>query len=244
VTAVDQIMAEGALNTLFQPIVVENGTRRVYAFECLTRGPAGSNFERADILFEYARLKGIEAMIDRACIARAFATARVLGPVDLALNVHASTLAGDATFPTDLAAAAQAHGFAAERLIIEIVEQAPVLNRSGFLHALDVLRTAGFRIALDDVGHGHSNFAMMLDARPHLLKIDRHFTFGAQHDPLRAAVVDSIASFAVCAGARVVAEGVEDESDRAWLAERGIELMQGYLFARPMTARQAAQFAN
>jgi len=245
VTGVDQLLAPGALSTRFQPIVTERGAERgVFAYECLTRGPADTNFARADILFEYGRLKGIEAMLDRACILQALATATRLGAVDLALNVHASTLARSVGFTKDLLNAATKCGFGPEQIILEIVEQAPVLNRRDFLQALDSLRAAGFRIALDDVGHGHSNFAMMLDARPDFLKIDRHFTNGASREPMRAAVVDSITAFAARAGARVVAEGVEQEEDREYLTGLGIDLLQGYLFARPMTVDQAVRFPN
>ncbi len=245
-TGVDQILAPGALSTRFQPIVAErDGKRDVFALECLTRGPVGSNFERADILFEYARLKGVEPMLDRACIAQALTTARTIGTTfDLALNVHASTLTRTTNFTQELVAAAEASGFAAEQIILEIVEQAPVLNRRDFLLSLSTLRAAGFRIALDDVGHGHSNFAMMLDARPHFLKIDRDFTGGAARDTMRAAVLESIVGFASRAGARVVAEGVEREEDRRYLSRLGIELMQGYLFARPMTADSVARYST
>lgn len=241
-TGVDRLLAPGALSTRFHPIVATS-EESVFAFECLTRGPAGTNYERADVLFEYARLKGIEPMLDRACIARALASAVHLAPCDLSFNVHPSTLASDARFAADLEAAASAYGFAPERIIIEIVEQVPVLNRIDFLRVLDRLRDAGFRIAIDDVGHGHSNFALMLDVRPHLLKIDRHFIDGAHCDAVRGSVIDCIAAFAQRAGARVVAEGVENEADRDWLAARGIDLMQGFLFATPMTADQAALFS-
>ena len=244
-TGAEQLSAPGALTTRFQPIIAErHGQQSVFAFECLTRGPAGTNFERADVLFEYARLKGIESQIDRLCIAQALATASTVGTTfDYALNVHASTLTRSSGFASELIRAVEAWGFRPEQIILEIVEQAPVLNRHDFPVTVATLRAAGFRIALDDVGHGHSNFAMMIDTQPHFLKIDRHFTGGSAGDPMRAAVVDAIVSFAARAGSRVVAEGVELEEDHRHLCSLGIDLLQGYLFAHPMSAGEAATFS-
>ena len=242
----DTLLTPGALTTLFQPIVEErDGTRRVYGYECLTRGPAGTNFEAADVLFEYARRKGAEGIMDRACISQALATASTwdVRPC-LALNVHASTLGRDAGFPRDLAASVQAYGFTPSQIVVEIVEHSPVLNRRDFITCLERLRTGGFRIAVDDVGLGYSNFKMMIDCAPDYLKIEREFTRDAGADDRRYAVIESVLSFANRVGARVVAEGIEEEADRAFLVGLGIELLQGYFYARPMRDSDACRFTS
>jgi EAL domain-containing protein (putative c-di-GMP-specific phosphodiesterase class I) len=244
-TMLDTLLAPGALTTLFQPIVHEP-SRRVHAFECLTRGPVGTNFHSADVLFEYARRKGAEGILDRACASQALVTAarELPSTADVAINIHASTLGRDTGFARDLQRLAQSCGFASTRVIVEIVEQAPVLNHRDFLASLANLRAAGFRIALDDVGVGYSNFKMMIDCAPDYLKIERQFTSGAENDPPRSAVIESVAGFARRVGARVVAEGVEEESERAFLTTLGITLMQGYLYARPMSAEAASRYMN
>lgn len=243
-TMLDTLLGPGGLTTLFQPIVHEP-SGRVHAFECLTRGPEGTNFYSADILFEYARRKGAEAILDRACAAQALVTASsALPDVDVAINIHASTLGTNNGFVRDLLQLAQTCDFKPEHIIIELVEQAPVLNHRDFIASLASLREAGFRIALDDVGLGYSNFRMMIDCAPDYLKIERHFTQGAENDPLRRAVIESVAGFAHRVGARVVGEGVEEESERAFLTSLGIDLHQGYLYARPMAADAASRFIN
>lgn len=242
----DTLLTPGALTTLFQPIVEErSGESRVYGYECLTRGPAGTNFESADVLFEYARLKGAEAIVDRACIAQALATAEQWPTrPSLAINVHASTLSRDPGFPRDLIAAARTRGFEPEQIVVEIVEHSPILNHRDFITCLENLRAAGFRIAVDDVGRGYSNFKMMLDCAPDYLKIEREFTSAAATDRGHYAVVESVLSFANRVGARVVAEGVEEEEDRAFLIGIGIELLQGYFYARPMSDTDAFRFTT
>ncbi|HEY0142480.1 MAG TPA: EAL domain-containing protein [Thermoanaerobaculia bacterium] len=239
----DVLLSPGALTTRFHPIVRErDGAMSVFAFECLTRGPAGTNFEQADVLFEYGRRKSAEVALDRACVSQAVATATAIGKHDLALNVHASTLSRDSGFARDLAQLAKSYGFTPEQIIVEIVEHLPVLNRRDFAASLASLRALGFRIALDDVGLGYSNFQMMIEAAPDYLKIDRAFIHGADHVNSRAAVIESILAFANRVGAHVVAEGVEDAADRTYLMSLGIELLQGYHYAHPLTAEQAGTF--
>lgn len=241
----DVLLSPGALTTRFHPIVREkDGTTSVFAFECLTRGPAGTNFEKADVLFEYGRRKSAEVALDRACVAQALSTAGTIGRHDLAINVHATTLSRDAGFARDLALLASGFDIAPQQIIVEIVEHLPVLNRRDFATSLASLRELGFRIALDDVGLGYSNFQMMIEAAPDYLKIDRAFIHGADRMASRAAVIESILAFSNRVGAEVVAEGVEDEVDRAYLLSLGIELLQGYHYAHPLTADEAVRFSR
>jgi EAL domain-containing protein (putative c-di-GMP-specific phosphodiesterase class I) len=235
----DRIFEPGGLSTVFQPIVeIGEGGRSVFAVEALTRGPRGTNIERSDILFEYVRRKQGEARVDRLAIAAALREARSLpGLPGLALNIHAATLERDRDLPSWLRDLAAASEIPTERLIIEIVEHAPPWCGRPFQESLDRLRELGMRIALDDVGLGQSNFRMILDCRPDLLKIDRHFVAGAQHDDHRRAVLESIAGLARRLGGRAVAEGIEDEGDLAAAAAAGIDLFQGFLLARPCAGR-------
>lgn len=237
----DRIFEPGALSTVFQPILeineIRGGERTVFAFEALTRGPRGTNIERSDILFEYVRRKRGEARVDRLAIAAALREARNLpGLPGLCLNIHAATLEQDRELPCWLHDLAVSSEISPERLIVEIVEHAPPWSGRHFLDSLDRLRELGLRIALDDVGLGQSNFRMILDCRPDLLKIDRHFVAGAGGDDHRRAVLESIAGLARRLGGRAVAEGIEDEADLAAAAEAGIDLFQGFLLARPCSS--------
>jgi len=234
---IDQILATDGLTVRFQPVVeLEGETLRLHTLECLTRGPERSNAARADVMFEYVRRKRVEPTVDRACISAALLAAAALpGTPRLSLNVHASTLGRDADFPSFLDAVTDRQGIHPSRLTIEIVEHARAWDGVTFSRALQALRTLGARIALDDVGLGHSNYGMMLDTQPEYLKIDRYFVHGALGDLQRRAVLDSIAQLALKLGARVVGEGVEDATDLLSLRDFGIDLAQGYLFAAPLS---------
>lgn len=234
-----QIVEPAGLTTSFQPIFEMGwGGRSVFALEALTRGPRGTNVERSDVLFEYVRRKRREAEIDRLAISAALREARGLpGMPGLSLNVHASTLEQDRLLPVWLAEQAQEYGIPCHRLIIEIVEHAPPWSGPSFLMSLDRLRGLGVRIALDDVGLGQSNFRMILDCQPDLLKIDRHFVAGAHADPHRRAVLESIADLACRLGGRAVAEGIEDERDLDVALSAGLDLVQGYLLCAPYPSK-------
>lgn len=235
----NQIVQPAGLTTAFQPIFEMgwNG-RSIFALEALTRGPRGTNVERSDVLFEYVRRKRREAEVDRLAISAALREARGLPELPgLSLNVHASTLEQDRLLPVWLAEQAREYGIPCHRIIVEIVEHAPPWSGVSFLMSLDRLRGLGIRIALDDVGLGQSNFRMILDCQPDLLKIDRHFIAGAHADAHRRAVLESIADLACRLGGRAVAEGIEDERDLDVALSTGIDLVQGYLLCAPNSSK-------
>jgi len=236
--ALDAILQPGGITPVFQPICdVDDGHWTIAGFECLSRGPKGTNFESANVLFDYVRLKREETLVDRACITTALAAARALpAETHLGINVHASTLGRDSGFVDFLRGAADTNGIAFHRLTIEVVEHAPPWDGLSFLSMLDRLRGHGARIALDDVGLGQSNFKMLLDVCPDFMKIDRYFIEHCATDPNRQAVIEVVTRLAERFGARVIAEGVEDEATVKALKLLGITLMQGFYFSKPVDA--------
>jgi EAL domain-containing protein (putative c-di-GMP-specific phosphodiesterase class I) len=245
-SALERILAPGGITPLYQPLYLVNGSEcRLYGFECLSRGPAGTNFEPASVMFDYVRLKREEAVVDRACIAAALSNVALLPPVvQLGVNVHASTLARDYGFVDFMLATAASRGLATSRITVEIVEHAPPWDDVTFLNVLAQLRSAGIRIALDDVGLGQSNFKMILDVCPDFLKLDRYFVDGCENDPKRQAVIAVVAQLARRFDAQVVAEGVENVATLDVLRGFDIELMQGYLFSQPLPIGEIAAFVQ
>jgi len=239
-TLLDTLLEPGRLSVVFQPIFeVGSGRLKLYSLECLIRGHKGTNAERPAVLFEYVRRKHAEAAIDRACVAAALAEAALL-PVatSLNVNVHASTLARDVGFAAFLLDRASEASISPSRLVVEIVEHAPPLDVPGFRRALEDLREGGLTIALDDVGLGQSNYKMILDVRPDIYKLDRYLVSGAWNDPYRQVILDSLARMVRRLEARAVAEGVEDQNELVAVEASGIDLVQGFLFARPLSRQE------
>jgi EAL domain-containing protein (putative c-di-GMP-specific phosphodiesterase class I) len=236
-SVLEQLLAPGALHPLFQPIFDIRRGSSLHALEVLVRGPRGTNFEHAGVLFEYVRRRHEEARIDRACFTAALESAAALpGQPRISINVHASTLAKDKGFVGFLQEKAASCGVALSRLILELLEHTPFWDVRTLLEALQELRASGVEIALDDVGVGQSNYRMMVECRPDYVKLDRYFMVGAGDDRYRQAVIASLARLARTLDARAVAEGVELESDLRLVADLGVDLVQGYYLAKPLPA--------
>lgn len=234
----DRILQPGGVSVLFQPIVdagTDNWT--IHSVECLARGPKATNIESAPLLFEYARRKQAEHQIDRACIAQALRYARALpSGMRFSVNVHASTLGRERDFAIYLQELAFQYNLDLARITIEIVENLPFWDETGFLRNLSALRALGVKIALDDIGMGYSNYRMMLDARPDYFKIDRYLVEGSHADYQRQIILESIVNLADKLNATVIAEGITNYADLALVRSFGLNLMQGHLFAKAMTA--------
>lgn len=237
----DALLVPGALRALFHPIheMLPNGGTRVWAIEALIRGPRDTNLEAAGTLFEFVRRKRAEPMVDRACIGTALAAAAgVPGQPAVALNVHASTLGRDPDFWRFMAEMSEEHRIGLHRIIVEIIEQVPQWPEDTFRGNLEQLRSRGVRVALDDVGIGHSNLRMILEARPQVLKLDGAIVRGCHADYYRWALVESTQALAMRLGAWCVAEGVEEEADLAAVQACGIRLVQGFALSHPMSAAE------
>lgn len=236
----DQILGPNALSILVQPIVrITERRRKLYGVECLTRGPKRSLFERPDVLFDYVRRKKAELLVDWKVIELALAACgKIPLSIRISINVHASSLGRDPDFANKLQQYAEKAGMDMTRLAIEIVEHAPMWNKPQFRTNVAMLRDKRVMIALDDVGAGQSNYYMILDATPDYFKVDSFIVAGIAADPRRRAIVASLVKLANELGSRLIVEGVEDESTLSALRDLEVELMQGYLFARPMTVEE------
>jgi EAL domain-containing protein (putative c-di-GMP-specific phosphodiesterase class I) len=223
-----------ALRAVFQPVVdLSQAARRVHYHEGLVRGPRGTNVERPDVLFEYARRKLAETEVDRAAVRAVLMAAGARRGEDVGLNVHRTTVAHDRGFAPFLGETLAAAGIRASSVVLEMVEQGDPCDLRALLPKVEALRRLGVRIALDDFGTGHANYLMVLECRPEYLKIDRRFVHGCHQDVRRQAFLESLVTLAGRVGARVVAEGIEVEKDLERVRRAGISLVQGFLLGRP-----------
>ncbi|HEY1263056.1 MAG TPA: EAL domain-containing protein [Terriglobales bacterium] len=225
------------LRVCFQPIFrIHERLHQIHALEALVRGPRGTNFERADILFDYVRRKRSEAAMDRTCFAAICKAASAVPPqFRINVNVHAVTLGQKPGFVDFFWKLAERHALSLDRITIEIVEHAPSCNVPALMDTVTSLRDSGVRIALDDIGLGQSNYRMMLDCQPEYFKLDAYFVRGLRHYPRRRAVVESLTTLAAAMQGSVVAEGVESAEDLVELKRLGVEFVQANLLCSAMS---------
>lgn len=125
-------------------------------------------------------------------------------------------------------------GMPAGRVILEVTETS-VMRNPIEIHGL---QQRGYRIYVDDFGTGYSTFTYLRDLEPDGLKIDMTFVQGVVGSPSNAALVETMLTLGRRLGLDVVAEGIETEEQRRTLESLGCELGQGYLFSRPVPARE------
>jgi EAL domain-containing protein (putative c-di-GMP-specific phosphodiesterase class I) len=157
--------------------------------------------------------------------------------VSVTVNLSARQVA-DPELAAEVQAALDASGLAPDRLCLEITETTLMEDADSPLQTLDALRASGVRLALDDFGTGYSSLAYLRRFPLDVLKIDRSFIAGIEHDHEAAALVGAVMTMAGSLGLDVVAEGIETEAQRARLRELGCRLGQGYLFARALPGEE------
>lgn len=160
----------------------------------------------------------------------------------VAVNVSMANLT-TLEFPEQITAAAAAAGVAPQSIALEVTESQLMKDLRTPLEILTRLRLRRFRLSIDDFGTGHSSLAQLRDAPFDQLKIDQSFVHGAHHNETLRAIFFASLGLAKELGMEVVAEGVEDAADWAFLQKTGCDLAQGYFIARPMPASQIPAWA-
>jgi diguanylate cyclase (GGDEF)-like protein len=134
--------------------------------------------------------------------------------------------------------------FPASRLVLEITESVAMRDTKATQQCFEDLARIGVSLSIDDFGTGYSSLSCLRQLRAQELKIDRTFINDLKSSNDARAVVDAVVRLAHALGLRVVAEGVETEAQREILLALGCDELQGYLFARPMTAQQLLDWAR
>ena len=159
----------------------------------------------------------------------------------IAVNVSAVQLR-DRGFAERVIDICHAHGWAPQRLELELTESALIRDTEVLRHCFDVLERHGVPLAVDDFGTGFSNLHYLNRFPVGRLKIDRSFVQGMLHDTGTAEVTQAIVHLGHALGMKVVAEGVETEQEEAMLRRQGCDEIQGYLYSRPLTPRDLANW--
>ncbi|MCS5700012.1 EAL domain-containing protein [Cyanobium sp. FGCU-52] len=154
-----------------------------------------------------------------------------LGHLRISANVSARTL-GAADLVERIQPILEASGILRAQLFLEITETSLVDDILSTASTIADLRQLGVRLAIDDFGTGYSSLLYLKRFPVGLLKIDRSFVANLGRDPEDEAISRAILSLARALGVEVVAEGVETDTQRNWLADLGCAYGQGHLFGR------------
>ena len=219
------------IRALYQPIVdLDSG--HVVAYEALARGPAGSPLECPGALFATAGSQGRLAELDRACCVAALRGAVRAGlrsPTALFVNIEPEVID---TELDDAGRAALLDLRNRLNIFFEVTERALTSRPAELLETVERMRTAGFGIALDDVGADQRSLALLPLLRPDVVKLDLSLI---HNHPSRQSgeVMNGVCAYAEQTGATILAEGVETERHLLAARSLGATLAQGWYFGRP-----------
>ncbi|MEZ2354802.1 EAL domain-containing protein [Caballeronia sp. RCC_10] len=155
--------------------------------------------------------------------------------VPASINVSARQLV-DPALATRFATMAGSHAILPSQITLEITESALVEHAGRTTQVLRDLKSHGFRLALDDFGTGYSSLSYLTRLRPDVLKLDKSLADDIDNDPISRTVVAGIVALAKALDIRIVAEGVERQTQLRCLEEMECDIIQGFLLGRPEPA--------
>jgi diguanylate cyclase (GGDEF)-like protein/PAS domain S-box-containing protein len=163
-----------------------------------------------------------------------------LPPVRVAINLSAKQFQ-DSSFVASVHEILSAHGLSGHRFEFEITESVLMKHTHQTMERLQALKQIGLTFAIDDFGTGYSSLGYLKRFAIDTLKIDQSFVRDLTSAEDSDEIVSAIIQLAHNLKLQVVAEGVETEAQREWLAAYGCDAIQGFLMARPMPHAEIAE---
>ena len=229
------LIGESRMTSFFQPIMHAAAPNRIYGHEALLRGmTATGELVAPRLMFDAARDAGLLFQLDLAARRSAITRAQqqeMRGA--LFVNFSPTAIYDPASCLRSTVAAVDQSGMSRHDVVFEIVETDRAHNPKHLRNILDFYRSAGFRVALDDVGAGYSSLNLIHELRPDLLKLDMELIRGVDTDPYKARLVANLLDVAAALQIDTLAEGIETEGELRWVQENGAKYVQGFLLGRP-----------
>jgi EAL domain-containing protein (putative c-di-GMP-specific phosphodiesterase class I) len=216
----------------FHPIVdLDRGV--VWGYEALVRGmqgqPAGQILSQVDESRQYK--------FDQACRVKAIELAGRLFPrtdeTRLSINFMPNAVYEPAACIRTSLETARRVGFDTRRIMFEFTENERMVDTKHVARIIAEYKRLGFITAIDDFGAGHAGLNLLANLQTDLIKIDMEIIRGVTDSAARQAIIAGILVMARALDITIIAEGIETEAELATLRDAGIDLFQGFFFAKP-----------
>ncbi|MCD6042063.1 MAG: hypothetical protein K0R40_1666, partial [Burkholderiales bacterium] len=181
-----------------------------------------------------------EWVIAEACRQAKAWQAAGLPPLRVSVNLSSRQFRNEALFES-VSEALRASGLAPRLLELELTESLLVENVEHAMAVMGKLKAIGAAISIDDFGTGYSSLGYLKRFPIDSLKIDKSFVRDIAASPKDAAIVKAISALARSLGIGLIAEGVEEPWQVAFLRAQHCTELQGYLFSRPLPAQSLAE---
>lgn len=240
-----EALSDGWLFSMFHPII-HSRTGELFAHEALlrARNPRTNQIVGAGQIISACEKLSLQHQLDQRARQAAIlgASEHVPSHAKVFINFLPNTIYDPAIcLRTTMEAAARCN-LPMSRLVFEVVETEKIPDMDHLRHILDYYRERGVGTAIDDMGAGFSSVEYITSLKPDFVKLDREFVMAAEATSEGRSQMDRIISASHQNGASVIAEGIETESQMRFCVESGVNLLQGFLFAKPACPPQAVNF--
>lgn len=238
-----QALAAQQLQNYYQPVVNIN-TAKVTSIELLLRWNNNGKMVPPDQFILLAEQLGLIDQLTWQSLRQALTDLQQLHSngyqLELSVNLSAVQLCS-ANLASNLQALLVEHPALLPWIKLEITESAIMTNRKLAIATMHQLKAAGFSLYLDDFGTGYSSLTYLQEFPIDLIKIDRRFI--RDLIPTKPhAILDTILTLADNLSLQCIAEGVETPEQLSYLQQRDCQLIQGFLFAKPMPVEQLREY--
>jgi diguanylate cyclase len=228
-------IANGNLKLHYQPLMSNDGSQ-ITGVEALLRWTHATRGEISPSVFiPIAEQTNLIVSLGEWLLRRAFIDAQGWPDITTAVNLSPRQFQHP-EFPTMMRRLIGETGVNPATIELEVTESVLMEESDRVKRALAALRDMGFRIALDDFGTGYSSLSYLRRFPFHKIKIDRSFIHGIGDSVESAQIIHSIVSLGHALKMSVTAEGVETPEQHRFLQAAGCQQLQGFLFAKAMSA--------
>lgn len=222
----------------YQPIINAK-TKSIYAHEGLFRvKDDDDNIVPPALAFKLAESSDLLFSLDlvaRRSAVECAAKARLEGK--LFINFNPSSIYDPSYCLRATASSIYEIGIRPEDVVFEVTETHRATDINHLKGILSFYRSAGFKIALDDIGSGWSGLNLLQTLRPDYVKIDMELVRNVHKDEYKQNIVTNLIRIAKTNDIKVIAEGIELEEEAQWLTDAHADYLQGYLYGKPEPAK-------
>ncbi|WP_312752934.1 EAL domain-containing protein [Rummeliibacillus suwonensis] len=237
-----RILKNEKLDTFFQPIV-DLKTSETFGFEALNRPTKSHLFSTTDAFYDFVGTTNMIFEFEKFCrnlslqryVARLNKETIIKKHYTLFLNIHPSILLDKNYHMGETMQLLNEMGVQPNQIVFELTERSAVTDYREFERVLSNYRSQGYRIAIDDVGSGYNSLKTLIYLRPEFIKLDCSLIQSIHQNDAAQKLVSLIYEYATQSNTKIIAEGIEQIEEIAYLQSIGIHFGQGYALGKPKT---------
>lgn len=216
--------------TMAFQLIVNCRTKQIFGYEALVRG---LNNESAHSIISKVNDDN-RYLFDQFCRVKAIALASKLKIESmLSINFLPNAVYKPERCIRTTLEAAKKYGFPTDRIMFEFTEVEKIEDTDVVKRIVEYYKKQGFKTAIDDFGSGYAGLGLLADFQTNLIKFDMALIRNIDRDTARQHIIRNCMNLFSDLNIIPLAEGIETREEMTWLRDSGVELMQGYLFARP-----------